>query len=94
MNSFERETVINSSDGDDLVRIWTAQRRYITKLRKDSRFTETASGVLESSEWSSFTIEASLWSPLGVKRRVSLTEHQRNEARNRLLAAQSAKRDG
>ena len=25
MNEFERETVINASDGEPLVRIWTAQ---------------------------------------------------------------------
>lgn len=94
MNADERETIVNASDGDDLVRIWTAQRRYITKMRNDSRFTETASGVHETTEWAEFTIEARSWSPLGVKRRVSLTEQQRNEARNRLLAANQARLNG
>lgn len=29
----ERETTVTSTDGDDVVKVWTAQRRFITRLR-------------------------------------------------------------
>ncbi len=91
MNSFERETVINSSDGDELVRIWTAQRRYITKMRRDARFTEVRSGVYEDSEFAEFTIPAVSWSPIGAKRVVTMTSAQRIAAATRLAEARARK---
>ncbi len=36
MIAVERETTITISDADDLVRIWTAQRKVITALRNAS----------------------------------------------------------
>ena len=42
-NAYERETTINLSDGDPLVRIWSARRKDITRLRKKPEvFTEIA----------------------------------------------------
>jgi hypothetical protein len=70
LNPFERETIINVSDGDELTRIWTCQRRFITKLRKDRRFTQTDSGHHGTTEWAAFTIPAELWNPVaGAKRK-------------------------
>lgn len=37
---YERETVITTSDGEELVTIETWQRGYLGKLRRDHRFTE------------------------------------------------------
>lgn len=86
----ERETTINASDDDGVVRIWTAQRRYITRLRKNPAFTETRSGRFGSTEWAEFTIPAENWNPAsGAKRRVSLTDEQRQAAADRLRAARA-----
>jgi hypothetical protein len=72
LNAHERETVINASDGDDLVRILTHQLRFLGRLRKDERFTEIRSGYEGTTEWAEFTIPASLWNPItGAKRRLS-----------------------
>lgn len=87
LSAAERETVVTTSDANELVRIWTAQRRFITRLRKNPQFTEVQSGFYGTTEWAAFTIPVDRWSPLGVKRLVSLTEQQRNDARTRLQAA-------
>lgn len=87
----ERETVVNADDDASTVRIWTAQRRYITRLRRNSAFTETATGFHGSTEWAEFTIPAADWNPAsGAKRRVNLTDEQRQAAADRLRAAREA----
>jgi hypothetical protein len=88
-NAFERETTINASDGDDLVRIWTAQRTVITRLRRHKSFTEVKSGVdTDGFQWAEFTIPADRWNPAtGAKRTLNLTEEQRAERAARLLRA-------
>ena len=86
MNPYERETVITTSDGDDLVRIWTAQRTVIHRLRKHQAFTEVRSGD-DNGAWAEFTIPADRWSPAtGAKRRVTLSAAQ-NEANTARLQA-------
>lgn len=81
----ERETVIVSSDGDAAVRIWTAQRKFINRLRKDQRFTELRSGITDGTEWAEFEIPATDWNPVsGAKRKRSLTDEQRREVAERL----------
>ena len=91
LNAFERETVVNASDGDEAVRIWTAQRRYITRLRRHPGVTEVASGMHGSTPWAEFTIPAKLWNPVsGIKaRRKQMTEEQRAAAAQRLAKARS-----
>lgn len=87
----ERETTINVSDDSDLVRIWTAQRKHITRLRKNPAFTETATGYHGSTEWAEFTIPADSWNPAsGAKRRVTMTAEQRKAASDRMRALRSA----
>lgn len=87
MNPYERETIVNASDGDDEVRIWTAQRRYITKLRNHPRATEVKGGFYGTSEWAEFTIPASQWNPVsGIKRQSTMSEEQRAAAGERLRA--------
>lgn len=86
MNSFERETIVNSSDGDDLVRIWTAQRTYITRLRRHPAFTEVKSGKYEGTEWAEFTIPADRWSPVGARRSVTQSSEQRQASAERMRA--------
>ena len=36
------------------MRIWTAQRTYITALRHSGKFTETRSGFYGTTEWAEF----------------------------------------
>lgn len=86
----EQETVVVAHEVDDLVRIWSNVRRHITKMRRSPAFTEVRTGVSGTSEFAEFTIPADRWSPLGVKRSVSLTKQQRSEAAARLLAARQA----
>lgn len=86
MNLFEKETVVNSSDGDDLVRIWSAQKKFITKMRKEPLFTEVKSGTREGSEWAEFTIPADKWSPMGVRRSRNMTSEAKAAASERLQA--------
>jgi hypothetical protein len=91
LTAAERETIINASDADDLVRIWTAQRRHITRLRNNPSFTEVATGHYGTTEWAEFTIPADSWSAAsGAKRRVTLTDEQRQAAAERLRAARAS----
>lgn len=84
LSAQERETTVTTCDDDELVHIWSAQRRQITKMRKDSAFTEVACGFYGTTEWAEFTIPADRWSPLGVKRTRTMTTAQRQEAAERL----------
>jgi hypothetical protein len=79
LNPYERETVVNASDGDAVVRIWTAQRKFITRLRKHPAVTEVQSGFHGSTAWAEFTIPAELWNPVsGIKRaRQPMSEERR-----------------
>ena len=86
----ERETTIRTSDDDELVYIWTAQRKYITRLRKDAAFTEVGAGFYGDSEWAEFTIPVDRWSPVGVKRTRNMTSKARNEAAARLATLREA----
>ena len=87
----ERETTVISTDGDDLVTVETAQRRYLTRLRKSARFLEVAQGEFEGSEWARFTIPASEWNPAtGAKRKRNLTAVQRQELADRLARARKS----
>ena len=93
LNAFERETVITTSDGDDLVRVWTAQRTVITRISRDSRFTIVDSGEHGGTRWVSATIPAEKWSPVtGVKRTRTMSDEQKAAAAERLRAAREAAR--
>lgn len=94
LSSDERETNIISTDGDDLVTIWTAQRRHISKLRSNSNFTETHSGFHGNTEWAEFTIPAERWNPVtGAKRagRV-MTPEEKEQASARLKRGRETQR--
>ena len=92
MEAAERETTINMCDADDTVRIWTAQRKVITKLRKNTAFTEIGSGVHGGTEWAAFTIPVDRWTPsAGVKRVLNLTEEQRAERAARFAEARAGR---
>jgi hypothetical protein len=79
LNAHERETVINASDGDELVRVLTHQPKFLGRLRRDERFTEVRSGNDGGTLWAEFTIPASEWNPIaGAKaRRKPLSEEEK-----------------
>lgn len=84
---YERETVITTSDGDELVTIETWQRGYLGKLRRDARFTEKPGGT---DAHGVFTIPRNRWTPTGgAKRSIKLTEEQKARAAERLKSARA-----
>ena len=92
LSSDERETVITVTDADPVVRIWTAQRRHITRMRKHDSFTETATGYHGGTEWAEFTIPATDWNPAtGAKRKRNLTDEQRQALADRLAKSREAR---
>lgn len=86
----ERETTVTASDADDTVRIWTAQRSVITRLRNHPAFTETGTGRHGTSQWAQFEIPADRWSPAGVRRTLTLTDEQRAARGERLRQGRAA----
>jgi hypothetical protein len=70
----ERETIVNMNDGEDTAYIYTAQRRIITRLRKNPAATLVEEGVHDGSPWARFTMPARL---ISFRAGVRLTEEQR-----------------
>ena len=90
--AYERETTIISNDEDDVIVIWTMQRRFISRMRKHPAFRETGSGYHGTSEWVEFQIPAKDWNPAsGGKRKRDLTPEQRQAMADRL--AQSRRKE-
>ena len=89
MNASERETTITSTDADGLVRIWTAQRGHLGRLRRNPNFTEVASGHYAKTEWAEFTIPAAMWNPASGAKRATARQSEEQRAANvaRLAAA-------
>lgn len=89
----ERETTVTVTDADTDVRIWTARRKDITRLRKHNGATEIRSGFDGTTEWAEFTIPADKWNPAtGIKRQGrKLTPEQRKAAAERLAKARVAR---
>lgn len=83
LQAHERETVINLSDGDTVVRIWTAQRRVISTCRRYADFSEVRSGYDGTTEWAEFVIPTEYFR-FGVKKRIVLTPERRQELAERM----------
>lgn len=91
LHASERETTVTATDDDPTVRIWTAQRRHIGRMRRHPSFTEVGSGFHDGSEWAEFTIPADQWNPAsGAKRKSNLTDEQKRAAAERLAASREA----
>lgn len=90
MIAAERETVVTATDADDTVRIWTAQRKYISKLRKHPKVTELRTGTVDESEWAEFTVPSDQWNPVtGVKRVNTMSDSQKQATADRLALARA-----
>ena len=91
LSAAERETTVTITDADDVVRIWTAQRRYLGRLRRHPSFTEVKSGTHGGTEWAEFTIPARDWNPAtGAKRKSNMTDEQKAALAERLRAVRGA----
>jgi hypothetical protein len=66
----ERETIITFNDEDDTAEVWTAQRPWITKLKKNPAAILVEEGKHEGSAWARFTLPKELVS-LRSKRRAA-----------------------
>lgn len=86
LNAYERETVVNTSDGDTVARVLTHQAKYINRLKKHPDATLVREGNEDGTAWAEFTIPADRWSPLsGIKRRSApISEERRAELRAQL----------
>lgn len=89
LEAAERETVVNTSDDHETVTIWTAQRRYLTQLRKHPKVVEVDSGSYGSTEWGQFEVPRDQWSPVtGVKRAGrKLSAEEKQKLADRLRSA-------
>src|SRR5690606_15351014 len=96
LNAFERETTISVSAGAEFVHVYTAQRKFINRLRKDDRVAIVAAGEDDGSRWTAGKLAANMGSPTsGLKRRSKpMTEEQRAAAVERLRRAREEKQDG
>ena len=90
LTAYERETIVTLNDEDDDVRVWTAQRAQITRLRRDDNYTEINHGLDDGTEWVEFTCPKSKFR-FGSKRTVNLTDEQRAQRAERLAKARSAR---
>jgi hypothetical protein len=87
----ERETVVNFSDADDVAYIYTAQRRVITKLKKNPTAVLIEEGVHDGSVWARFELPKEFISFRSAKRAVKpLTEQERRKLTERLRRSRSA----
>jgi hypothetical protein len=60
LTAVERETIITLNDEDETAEIWTAQRPWITKLRKNPSAVLLEEGKHDGSVWARFQIDKSL----------------------------------
>jgi hypothetical protein len=86
----ERETIIGTSDADDHWWIWTAQRRVITKLKKNPAAVLVDEGSHGSSVWAEFRIPGNLVSFRSGTRKRAMTNEQKVAAVERLRKARRA----
>jgi hypothetical protein len=80
----ERETIITLNDDDETAEVWTAQRPWITKLRKNPSAILLEEGTHDGSAWARFEVPKGLISVRTTRVQRVLTEEQKDELRDRL----------
>jgi hypothetical protein len=86
----ERETVITTSDADDHIRIWTAQRPMITKLKANPAATLVDEGWYGTSAWAEFHVPAGLLTVRSGKRKMTDAQREAAAARMRKMHAEKS----
>ena len=87
----ERETIITFNDEDDGAHIWTAQRPWITRLKKNPAAVLLDEGRHDGSAWAAFEVPKELLTIRSKKVRRVLTPQQRKAAAARLERAREAR---
>lgn len=87
----ERETIITFNDEDDTALIYTAQRRIITRLKKNEAATLIEEGVHDGSVWARFEMPAQLISFRSTRVKRELSEEEKEGLRERIAHARAAK---
>lgn len=90
LTEFERETIINMNDGEEVAYIYSAQRKVITRLKNNPAAVLVEEGTHDGSVWARFTLPAELVSFRSVRVRLELTDEQRRERGERLRRAGAA----
>jgi hypothetical protein len=62
----ERETVISTSDADDVLTVWSAQHRVIARLRKNPAALLIGEGRHDGTKWARFELPADRLLSLGA----------------------------
>lgn len=74
--AYERETIVNMNDEDGLALIWTAQRRLITRLKKNPAARLLEDGTYGRTAWARFEIPKEFVSFRSARRRPTRTSGQ------------------
>jgi len=94
LTDYERETIINMNDGEAIARIFTAQRRLITRLKNNPAAVLVDEGSHEGSAWARFTIPAELVSFRSVRIKRELTDEQRRALSEAMRERRAQERQG
>lgn len=81
----ERETIVNASDADDTITVWSAQRPTITRLRKLASAELIEEGHYGKTIWAKFRLPAeslSFRNPMTAERRAQMRERAIAEGRS------------
>ena len=85
LTAYERETIITMNDEEDIARIWTAQRRIITKLRRNQAAKLIEEGTYGRTAWASFEIPSPMVSFRSTRRRATAGSGQGFASQRRAL---------
>ena len=89
LTAAERETIVNFNDGEETAYVYTAQRRIITKLRRNAAAVLVEEGHFEGTAWARFELSAALISFRSVRVKRELSDEQRAELRERMQRVRS-----
>ena len=91
LTAAERETIVTLNDEDDVLHVWTAQRPWITRLKKNPAARLIEEGKHDGSVWARFELPADLLTFRSKRTRLELTDEQRETRRERLALARAAR---
>jgi hypothetical protein len=91
LTASERETIITLNDEDETAQVYTAQRPWITKLKRNPSAILLEEGSHDGSAWARFELPKGLVSLRSTKVKRELTEEQREALRERMAHAREAR---
>ena len=68
LSAIERETIVTLNDEEPFARVWTAQRRMITRLKRNPAAVLIEEGTCGTSVWADFQVPADLFAGFRTKR--------------------------